>query len=1718
MKSHLLSFIVYMLLISSGLKAQLIGGDVNKPVNQVYELAAVNYGTPAKPTFTVTAPTACNNNGSITISWSSGTTVNPTTRLRYFAMHNAMDFNGNLLYPCSPSPCPPASLALNSGNSFTATYNNLAPGIYTFGVHRDPNDDHCNNQVNMPFDNLNDDLASGGWLAGPGDQNRCAVVGITLLPVNSNNLTTCNISYINASNCTTPNGSVTIFNLPVNTDYQTSHLVNGAWSGTVNTGSAGAITISNLLTGIYPVRIRRTGELCYRQFNIKVGNNSGIECFADNQLLDPSLGTTLVTNGDFGVTAAAMPTNGTTDYAVHGGGAYGTYDQSGPGDSRYCIDDTTDLRANGVDTTNLYTYRLRYNRFSRQNGHLWNCIQWTGDHTGSNSQNNGTAGAGQGYMMIVNANYRTDRALNISNMSLTAGRSYVFSFWGKNMQPFMPKNKNNGTSLSQTYQPIIPRLAMAVNGIIYDFADLSATLEPTYTATTVLNQMGWEQYNLRFIAPVTNTNSNITIYNFQQGGFGNDFALDDVQLLALSVIGDRIWNDLNRNGIQDLNEPGMANVSVTLLDASNRPLQTTMTDAFGYYQFANISPAALPSSTQYRIQFYLPSGYSFSPQTGGGGAGNATDSDPDPVTGITPLFSLSAGESEMDIDCGLMFDQPLLPSSIGDIVWFDADSDGIQDANESGLANVTVVLYNSSGNIVTTTVTNASGFYRFDNVAPGTYTIGITQPAGTICTGKDLGGNDNSDSDINNSGTNIRRTDNIIVPANTQITNVDIGIRLMPTTTSSFGDLCWIDVNGNGIQAPNEPGLPGVKVVLCQPGADLIVNTADDIRLDSVFTDVFGKWQFTNMATGRYYVRFTPPSGYSYTVLNAGTDEALDSDVLAPGITAQVAINNSPNGFNYQVLDVGFIIDPLVPNATSIGDFFWNDIDGDGVQDASEFGVPGITVELLNSGGTVIATTTTDLNGYYLFTNIPPNPNYRVRFSNIPPGYQISLKDQGGNDSRDSDIDISTGLSDPFTQNPNMTRTDMDGAIRQVLFTGNATVGGIAWYDYDNDGIQDINEIGIPDQTVVLRNAGPDGNMNTGDDIVRTVITNSLGQYIFNGLQMGLYRLEFTGIPLVVTLSAKDAGGDDNLDSDGNTITSGTSLTDNFRLLFGEDRLNFGLGLVPGAAINRMGNRVWSDKNANGIQDTGENLGVQSVVVQLLNTSGNLIDRDIVTAGIQPYQTVSNSNGYWGFVGLPNGTYIPRFSYLPPGFRLSPSKIGTNNNVDSDVFGNGRSAVVVNMGPTLPAVRVNDSIDLGLVPQSAVLGDLVWDDMDGDGIQDSNEPGIVSATATVFNAADVPLGSAVTDAAGKYYFPNIPPGTYYLRYSNYPIGMQFTAQESNAYATNGSNVNPLTGRTLNYTFNDFGDTLHIDAGLRVVNTANVGNYVWFDINNNGIQEATETPVAGIVVTLLNAGPDLIAGTGDDFTMGTTLTDGNGYFQFIITPTGNNYYIRFGNLPLSSSFTSQNMGSGSNDSRPNPATGLTGTFNLPYGASIQNMDAGIINIYILPVNFEFFTATRQSGGVLLDWKLGQPEQAMKYDVLYSVNGVNFSQIASLPGSFSPNSLKFLHNRPVSGNNFYKIIVTDMTGRRYESEVRLVRYDNDFNLTVYPNPVSEQLYVNTPTERNGLQYRIVDGSGKLMRQGTLTGITQIPVQSMAAGSYLFIVSENGQPVHQQIFVKQ
>jgi hypothetical protein len=197
-----------------------------------------------------------------------------------------------------------------------------------------------------------------------------------------------------------------------------------------------------------------------------------------------------------------------------------------------------------------------------------------------------------------------------------------------------------------------------------------------------------------------------------------------------------------------------------------------------------------------------------------------------------------------------------------------------------------------------------------------------------------------------------------------------------PPPTGSLGDLVWLDLDGDGVQDADEPGLPGVEVTL--------VGDTDGDGIDETLTtvtDSAGNYQFTNLSPDDYSVTVTPGT-LPHDVANNPT---YDFDGVGTTHTTTVTLGL---GETNELADFGY------RGEGQIGDTIFLDVNDSGSPDAGE-GIPGITVTLtgdLNGDGTdETLTTTTDSNGVYTFDNLPVSPSgvdytVTVDTTNLPLG------------------------------------------------------------------------------------------------------------------------------------------------------------------------------------------------------------------------------------------------------------------------------------------------------------------------------------------------------------------------------------------------------------------------------------------------------------------------------------------------------------------------------------------------------------------------------------------------------------------------------------------------------------------------------------------------------------------------------------------------------------
>ncbi len=401
-----------------------------------------------------------------------------------------------------------------------------------------------------------------------------------------------------------------------------------------------------------------------------------------------------------------------------------------------------------------------------------------------------------------------------------------------------------------------------------------------------------------------------------------------------------------------------------------------------------------------------------------------------------------------------------------------------------------------------------------------------------------------------------------------------------------------------------------------------------------------------------------------------------------------------------------------------------------------------------------------------------------------------------------------------------------------------AEIGDRVWLDANANGVQDPGEAGLPLVTVQL--------LDSAGNLVSTTSTDANGAYLFTGVRPGTYSVKVVPPPSYL-FTAQDVGSD-TADSD---VSPSTGTTASITLANGESNRTVDAGLYLPSSI---GDRVWLDQNANGIQDTGET-GLAGVTVHLLDAASATVA-----------STTTNATGTYLFNDLKPGTYSITV-IAPPDHLFSPQNIGADDTVDSDVSSAGASGPYV-----LVTGKRNSTADAGLYPAPASLGGVVWIDQDIDGVRSETETVVSGVTVTLVGADGATVATTTTGADGSYSFTGLAPGSYSIRVEP-PVGHEFTVQDAGGDDAIDSDVDLTTGVTGSYTVTAGQVVTGVDAGLVVLPVA-VGETVFLDSNGNGVLDLGETGLPGVTITITDA---------DGQVVGTQVTDADGLYGFVLEP-------------------------------------------------------------------------------------------------------------------------------------------------------------------------------------------------------------------------------------------
>jgi len=905
----------------------------------------------------------------------------------------------------------------------------------------------------------------------------------------------------------------------------------------------------------------------------------------------------------------------------------------------------------------------------------------------------------------------------------------------------------------------------------------------------------------------------------------------------LAAIGDYVWYDADGDGIEDVGEPGIANVQLALyrdddgsgtITAGDTLMMTTVTGADGGYLFAGLEDGV------YLVQV-LSAGAAGGPLDGlVHVVGNQSQPEP------TAPINVSGGYVYRDADFGYRRVPAGGQAIVGGRVWYDGNADQLQQPGEPGMGGVQICATPSGGGAATCATSDPAGRYLLA-VPFGSYAIA---PAGGVPAGVTL-------------STPSPRI--VVAAAGQQILNVGFGYREAAAgQLGAIGNLVFRDANGNGIFDAGDAALAGVSVELIRDsngnrtwdvGEPIIATAVTSSTLDASS----GNYRFVGVPAGNYLVHVSATNAIlvDFDPSPPGTPGADGHSQADPYPVALAA--------GASVLTADFGYRPAgVADSGVIGDLIWVESDGDGRFGASDVGQAGVTVEL-SQNNEVIAATTSGAGGRYSFVRLPAgtyalqvSDDFGVLVGLAPTVMGAAPGQDNNNQTRPYTVTLAAGQYD-YTADFGFYRVGRAGAI-----------GDLIWYDADGDGIEDLDERGIPNVRVAAYlDTNSNGFLDAADILMASAVTDAAGGYLLMGLPAGTYFVD-----------VMDAANPDGpLAGMAHSVGNQSQPDPTAAINLGPGQIykdaDFGYRKEPAAGKVVVGDLVWFDGDGDG-QRTAAEPGAWGVTVVITDAYGSRVATGITDAAGRYLIEAPAGNGYtvgidWAASPSVAGLRLttPSAIYLPPlaaGQQWMAARLGV---------GEATAAAAGAQGTLLGAI-----------------GNLVFNDADRNGrfgAGDSPLPGVTVALIRDNNGnrdwdvGEPIVATAVTSStldagSGNYRFVGVPAGNYLVHVSDTAAVLaDYARGPLGAAGSDGNSQADPYAVTLaagaSHMAADFGFYRATGSMAGVI-----GNLVWGETDGNGLfsPAAGDTGLAGVTVALLQDGE----------TIATTTTGAGGAYAFV----------------------------------------------------------------------------------------------------------------------------------------------------------------------------------------------------------------------------------------------
>lgn len=517
----------------------------------------------------------------------------------------------------------------------------------------------------------------------------------------------------------------------------------------------------------------------------------------------------------------------------------------------------------------------------------------------------------------------------------------------------------------------------------------------------------------------------------------------DIGMINPGTVRGFVFADKNDNGLRDDGENGLPGVTVRLIGEEGEAFSTVIGED-GNYLFDAVMPGT------YYLEYELPEHAIFARVTNGGNTVTGEK------TGRSEDFAMSSGLETEGPVCGA-----LTLGRIEGSAWQDHDGNGQRAEGDEPAENVVITLTPSRSDLEPVTAeTDETGAFRLEDLHPDTYTLTVTCPDRHV-----LSRTDGLDLPLAPGKT--EQTVTLEVPMGRTWTAQDLGI-VIPAALS--GQL-WLDENNNGLFDDGESTPEGYEVTVMDDTTGKV--------FDTLRTDEEGRFSTSGMIPGRFTLTFP-----------------LDENTIAP----------KPGNSDFQEAGGQLVLSGIelsedeardgillgIVKYTSIGGTVWIDR-GDAIETLA-----GAQIILKDEDGAELGSVTTADSGTYRFDRLMPGV-YTLE-AEMPEGCVIIEPD----DPRLSDSQISVmthttnriGSSDPIDLK--MAENQLQMNIGCVL---PGRLGDFCWLDLDGDGLQGMDEPGIPGVKIELRRNG---------ETVAETVTDQYGFYRFNDLYPAAYTLRVT--------------------------------------------------------------------------------------------------------------------------------------------------------------------------------------------------------------------------------------------------------------------------------------------------------------------------------------------------------------------------------------------------------------------------------------------------------------------------------------------------------------------------------------------------------------------------------------------------------------------------------